>query len=45
MLSFDNMFTSGGFANKYSAILNFSLVNESDLNKVLKAEVFVHTDG
>ena len=45
MLSFDNMFTSGGFANKYSAILNFSLVNKSDLNKVLKAEVFVHTDG
>ena len=39
------MFTSGGFADKYSAILNFSLVNELDLNKVLKAEVFVHTDG
>ena len=39
------MFTSSGFADKYSAILNFSLVNELDLNKVLKAEVFVHTDG
>ena len=45
MLSFDKMFTSGGFANKYSAILNFSLVNESNLNKVVKAEVFVHIDG
>ena len=39
------MFTSGGFADKYLAILNFSLVNELNLNKVLKAEVFVHTDG
>ena len=39
------MFASGGFADKYSAILNFSLVNELNLNKVLKAEVFVHTDG
>ena len=38
------MFTSGSFADKYSAISNFSLVNEPDLNKVLKAEVFVHMD-
>ena len=42
MLSSDNMFTSGGFANKYSAIPNFNLVNEPYVNKVLKAEVFIH---
>ena len=44
MLSSDNMFTSGGFVNKYSAIPNFNLINEPYLNKVLKAEVFVHTN-
>ena len=38
------MFTLGGFADKYSAIPNFNLANESGLNKVLKVEVFVHTD-
>ena len=42
MLSSDNMFTSGGFVNKYSAIPNFNLINEPYLNKVLKAEVFIH---
>ena len=45
MLSFNSMSTSGGFVDKYSAIPNFSLVNEPNLNKVLKAEVFVHTNG
>lgn len=44
MLLSNSMFMPGDFANKYSAIPNFSLVNESNLNKVLKAEVFVHTD-
>lgn len=39
------MLTSGDFADKYSAIPNFNLVNEPDLNIVLKVEVFVHTDG
>ncbi|KAL0010799.1 hypothetical protein SO802_005907 [Lithocarpus litseifolius] len=33
------------FAEKYFAIPNFNLVNEADLNKVLKAEVFVYRDG
>lgn len=45
MLLFDNMLTLGGFANKYLAIPNFSLVNKSDLNKALKAEVSFHTNG
>ena len=33
------------FADKYSAILNLNLVNEPDLTKILKAEIFVHKDG
>ena len=33
------------FADKHSATLNFGLVNELDLTKILKAEIFVHTDG
>lgn len=45
MLFFDNMFKPDDFAYKYSAILNFSLVNKPDLNKVLKAEVFIHMNG
>ena len=32
------------FANKYSAIPNLNLVNEPDLKKILKAEIFVHKD-
>ena len=32
------------FANKYSAIPNLNLVNEPDLTKILKAEIFVHKD-
>ena len=33
-----------GFANKNTAIPNFNLVNQPSLDKILKAEVFVHTD-
>jgi len=32
------------FADKHFAIPNFGLVNEPDLTKILKAEIFVHTD-
>ena len=34
-----------GFTNKNAAIPNFSLVNQQSLDKILKAKVFVHTDG
>ena len=34
-----------GFANKNAAIPNFNLVNQQSLDKILKAKVFVHTDG
>jgi len=40
----NNVFTLGEFADKYSVIPNFSLVNEPDLTRILKAEIFVHTD-
>ena len=33
------------FVDKNVAIPNFILVNQQSLDKVLKAEVFVHTDG
>ena len=33
------------FVDKNVAISNFILVNQQSLDKVLKAEVFVHTDG
>ena len=33
------------FADKYSAIPNFGLVNEPNLTKILKAEIFIHKDG
>ena len=45
MLYFNNVFTFSEFADKYSAIPNFSLVNELDLTRILKAEIFAHTDG
>lgn len=32
------------FADKQAAIPNFSHVNQPSLNKILKAEVFVHND-
>ena len=31
--------------DKYAAILNLNLINQLDLNKILEAEVFVHSDG
>ena len=34
-----------GFADKNAAIPNFNLVNQSSLDKILKAKVFVHTNG
>ena len=34
-----------GFADKNVAVPNFSLVNQPNLDKILKAEVFVHSDG
>lgn len=34
-----------GFIDKYAAILYLNLVNQSDLDKILKAEVFVYEDG
>ena len=34
-----------GFVDKNVAIPNFSLVNQPNLDKILKAEVFVHSDG
>ena len=33
------------FADKNAAIPDFSLVNKSSLDKILKAKVFVHSDG
>jgi len=33
------------FADKNVAVPNFNLVNESSLDKILKAEMFVHSDG
>ena len=40
----NNVFTFDEFADKYFTIPNFSLINEPDLTKILKAEIFVHTD-
>ena len=34
-----------GFANKNAVVPNFSLVNQSSSDKILKAEMFVHSDG
>ena len=34
-----------GFADKNVVVPNFSLVNQLSLDKILKAEVFVHSDG
>ena len=33
------------FADKYSTIPNLNLINELDLTKILKVEIFVHKDG
>ena len=45
MLFSDNIFVFDDFADKYSAIPNFGLVNEPNLTKILKAEIFIHKDG
>ena len=34
-----------GFADRNAAIPNFNLMNQPSLDKILKAEVFIHTDG
>ena len=34
-----------GFADRNVAVPNFNLVNQSSLDKIPKAEVFVHSDG
>ena len=34
-----------GFTDKNVVVPKFSLVNQSSLEKILKAEVFVHNDG
>ena len=34
-----------GFANPHATVPNFNLVNQTSLDKILKAEVFIHTDG
>ena len=34
-----------GFADKNATIPNFNLVNQPSLDKILKAEVFVHTNS
>ena len=33
------------FVDKNTAMPNFNLVNESSLDKILKAKVFIHSDG
>ena len=35
----------GEFADKRAIVPNLSLVDKPDLTKILKAEIFVHTDG
>ena len=34
-----------GFADRNATIPNFNLVNQPSFDKILKAEVFIHTDG
>ena len=34
-----------GFADKHTIVLNFNLVNQPSLDRILKVEVFVHSDG
>ena len=41
----NNVFTFDEFANKYSATPNFNIVNEHDLTRILKSEIFIHTNG
>ena len=37
-------FFPNGFADKNATVSNFSLVNKPSLDKILKAEMFVHSD-
>ena len=41
---FSDNFFFNGFADKRAPIPNLNLVNQEDLDKILKAEVFVHSD-
>ena len=34
-----------GLADLHAAVPNFSLENQASLDKILKAEIFVHIDG
>ena len=34
-----------GFVDKNAAVSNFNLVNQTSLDKILKVEVFIHSDG
>ena len=36
---------SNGFTDKRTTIPNFNLINQSSLDKILKAELFIHIDG
>ena len=38
-------FFPNGFIDKHATIPNFNLVNQPSLDKILKDEVFVHSDG
>ena len=42
---FLTIFFSNGFIDKHAAVLNFNLVNQPNLEKILKAKVFIHSDG
>ena len=46
-LSFDlcHFFFPNGFIDKHVVVSNFNLVNQPNLDKILKAEVFVHSDN
>ena len=42
----DNVFCFlNGFADKHAAVPNFSLVNQTSLDKILKAKVFVYSNS
>ena len=46
MICVDGVFCfPNGFTNKHVAVPNFNLVNQPSLDKMLKAEMFVHSDG
>ena len=38
-------FFPNGFIDKHVVVSNFNLVNQPNLDKILKAEVFVHSDS